>query len=523
MGVTVLKFKSFTSCIINYPLSGLILLGVLCGFLLPIPSSAQTTPSLSVEHQRDKQTAELKEFLDHLAEIQISPGTRYSARWQQPIKVYVDLPHDPELQKQLIAQLHRLNDEVSGLPVLTVQPKFDTPEKANFVIESASEKDIQQKAAARNIKIGTDMCAMNVNMETRGALSTQINRVYVMARETPAREASLRCLLKLVMAGLGIGDPDRNSILLFNATFNLYNKTENGFGAGDIALLRYAYAAKTTQYPKAMPPDETLALSFWGSPHMAQRALLLQQEVKSLIEKLYAAPENREQNFEKLAELLGKPSALAYLGFLPMVQDKDFEIFQKITTDVSATDFDLLRQQCLSCFFSLLANSIEGVFAQGRQSDARKLISIMSAADSPGNSPVQKFIALFYQSFLEWESPSAEKKLQEAIELVKTYHGVLSQTFLNFHGALVGWYAQHDDLEKAVAQMESTADLFDTTILPPLNEGRHLMKRAEIYQKAGNKAKARQNLAQARKRIENLGADGDLVRLESIEKNLAAN
>lgn len=49
------------------------------------------------------------------------------------------------------------------------------------------------------------------------------------------------------------------------------------------------------------------------------------------------------------------------------------------------------------------------------------------------------------------------------------------------------------------------------------------MKRAEIYQKADKKTKARENLAQARKRIENFGTDEDLVRLNSIEKNLAAN
>ncbi len=501
-----------------------LLLGVLFAVcLLSTPSMAQTTPSISVEQQRDKRTAELKEFLDSLAEIQTSPDARYSARWLQPINIYVNLPQDPELQRQLITQLYRLNDEVPGLPVITVHSKFSAPEKANFVIESASEKDIQQKSGMRGIKFSTDQCALNLNFETRGISSAQINNAFLMTRESLSRDTSLQCLLKLVMIGLGIGDPDGNSILLFNATFNSYNKTENGYGAGDIALLRYAYAAKTTQYPKAMPPDEKLAGSFWAAPHMAQRALPIYQDVKALIQKLYASPESRGASFQKLATLLGKPSALGYLSFVPMMTDKDFEIFQETIRNVDETDLNLLLQQCSSCFFTLLANSIESVFAQGRQRDAKKLITTMIAADKQGNSPVQRFLVLYYQSLLEWDVPGSEKKLQEAISLVKTYHGIRSQTFLNFQTNLTVWYAQHGDLEKAVKEMDDTEALYDTTILPPVKEGRQLMKRAEIYQKADNKTKARQNLAQARKRIESFGNDEDLVRLNSIEKSLADN
>lgn len=498
-------------------------LGVLCAFLLPIPGSAQTASPLSVERQRDKRTAELKEFLDNLTEIQTSHDARYFARWLQPINIYVNLPQDPELQQQLITQLYRLNDEVPGLPAITVHSKFSAPEKANFVIESTSEKDIQQKSAARGIKFGTDQCALSLNFETRGVSSAQINNVFLMTRESLSRDTSLQCLLKLVMIGLGIGDPDGNSILLFNATFNANNKTENGYGAGDIALLRYAYAAKTTRYPKAMPPDETLAWSFWAAPHMAQRALPIHQDVKVLIQKLYASPESRWENFQKLTALLGKPSALGYLSFVPMLTDKDFEIFQEAIKEVDETDLDLLLQQCSSCFFTLLANSIESVFAKGRQRDAKKLITTMIAADKEGNSPVQRFLVLYYQSLLEWDVQGSENKLQEAISLVKTHHGIRSQTYLNFKTNLTLWYAQHGDLEKAVKEMDDTEALYDTTILPPVREGRQLMKRAEIYQEADKKTKARENLAQARKRIENFGTDEDLVRLNSIEKNLAAN
>lgn len=430
-------------------------------------------------------------------------------RWVKPIYVYWDLKGDAILEQHVRELFTRLNKEVNNLTVIV------TPIKSisNFTIELAKGAEFLEKAKAANIELNAeDICGVY----SKGRDAKQEN-VTILVRDNGRRQSEVHCTARMIMNGLGVGDPQGDGVLLINSVLQPYDTNILSLSSLDITIANFAYAKEGRDKAKYVAKFQKEAINNYIFEHKIK--------IKSSLNNLMTSSINRVDTpnyINSIEKINNKIISFSYFSYFP-----NLFLYDDFGLDFSPLTIDFLSEVknfCRICFFTLLRTKVNKASFAMQATEAGIFIEYFNQAYNPRiDSPLIKARVHFNKAHSNFKSKEAGGELQEAEKIHRMYFGENSSQVAWLRHAIARWYFFQGDYKSAATEVLKNQNLLNGTIFDPVSEAMQLIDGAILLKSAGlvpqaqiytNKAFEKLNPIKSMSRM----ARQELGRLEYIKK-----
>jgi len=444
---------------------------------------------------------EAESFLESLDKIKIQ-NQEVFAHWNKSVRVNLNFK-DEVLTKHITEQLARLDQEVQNLSVALVPDQ----QEANFVIELLEEKEFSQKSQLLKMALisSVDSCASRI-----GVIDKNILEVHVLIKNNHPRQPIIRCAMRSILQGLGIGDPQGNGVLLINSMRGLYDRLAINFTEMDFLIANFAYASNEAEKNQYISKFQRTSFD----SYISQNQQAIKEALRYLSQPRLDLSE-ANKSIQNIININDRTLAYSYISYLTHL----FSL-KNLNLDISKIDDALLNdilKVCRNCYFSLLEARITSNLGDKKTATHDAELYVQEYEPQVDTILVRANAAT-YKGIYNIKSDTAKNDLLEAQSIYKTYYGERSLQFVSARHTLSMWYHLNEDYQNSAAGLIENQKLFDGTILDPASEAMKLIDSVGVFMKAGMVDEAQKSLDAARLRLTSAQRATELIQLEKVKQ-----